>query len=87
MQFRPDIGTLSPAVLNELAPGGVLRAGINLSNFLLVTGRTANGDPVGVSPDMARALAEISASHCAMFPTPRRACWQMRRRATNGISA
>jgi polar amino acid transport system substrate-binding protein len=58
MQFRPDIGTLSPAVLNELAPGGVLRAGINLSNFLLVTGRTANGDPVGVSPDMARALAE-----------------------------
>ncbi|RDJ21409.1 ABC transporter substrate-binding protein [Bosea caraganae] len=58
MQFRPDIGTLSPAVLSELAPGGVLRAGINLSNFLLVTGRTADGDPVGVSPDMARAVAD-----------------------------
>jgi polar amino acid transport system substrate-binding protein len=42
----------------ELAPTGVLRAGINLSNFLLVTGRTANGDPDGVSPDMARAIAE-----------------------------
>ena len=41
----------------ELAPTGVLRAGINLSNFLLVTGRSADGDPVGVSPDMARAIA------------------------------
>ena len=37
----------------ELAPHGVLRAGINLSNFLLVTGRSGSGDPVGVSPDMA----------------------------------
>ncbi len=42
----------------ELAPTGVLRAAINLSNFLLVTGKTANGDPVGVSPDIARAVAE-----------------------------
>jgi polar amino acid transport system substrate-binding protein len=42
----------------ELAPTGVLRAGINLSNFLLVTGRTAAGDPVGVAPDMARAIAD-----------------------------
>jgi polar amino acid transport system substrate-binding protein len=42
----------------ELAPTGVLRAGINLSNFLLVTGRSANGDPEGVSPDMARAIAD-----------------------------
>ena len=42
----------------ELAPEGVLRAGINLSNFLLVRGRTDSGDPFGVAPDMARALAE-----------------------------
>jgi polar amino acid transport system substrate-binding protein len=42
----------------ELAPHGVLRAGINLSNFLLVTGRTGTGDPVGVAPDMARAIAD-----------------------------
>src|SRR5215471_3426769 len=41
----------------ELAPTGVLRAGINLSNFLLVTGRNANADPVGVAPDMAREIA------------------------------
>lgn len=42
----------------ELAPTGTLRAAINLSNFLLVTGKTASGDPVGVSPDIARAVAE-----------------------------
>lgn len=58
MEFRPDIGALSPSALERLAPGGILRAGINLSNFLLVTGRTPEGDPVGVSPDMARAVAD-----------------------------
>jgi polar amino acid transport system substrate-binding protein len=42
----------------ELAPTGVLRAGINLSNFLLVTGRSATAEPEGVSPDMARELAK-----------------------------
>jgi len=42
----------------ELCPTGVLRAGINLSNFLLVTGRSASGDPEGVSPDMAAAIAQ-----------------------------
>jgi polar amino acid transport system substrate-binding protein len=43
---------------SELAPTGVLRTGINLSNFLLVTGKTPTGDPQGVSPDMARAVAD-----------------------------
>ena len=42
----------------ELAPTGILRAGINMSNFLLVTGSTSNGDPDGVSPDIARAVAD-----------------------------
>jgi polar amino acid transport system substrate-binding protein len=41
----------------ELAPTGVLRAGINMSNFLLVTGTTPQGDPEGVSPDIAREVA------------------------------
>jgi polar amino acid transport system substrate-binding protein len=41
----------------ELAPKGVLRAGINMSNFLLVTGKTAAGDPQGVAPDMAAEIA------------------------------
>jgi polar amino acid transport system substrate-binding protein len=44
-------------VVAELAPTGVLRAAINLGNPLLVTGRSANGDPEGVAPDMAAAVA------------------------------
>ncbi len=48
---------MSPEIIAELAPTGVLRAGINLSNFLLVTGKSPAGDPEGVAPDMARALA------------------------------
>jgi polar amino acid transport system substrate-binding protein len=46
------------SIAAELAPHGVLRAGINLSNFLLVSGRTADGDPEGVAPDLARAIAD-----------------------------
>lgn len=49
---------MSPEIIAELAPTGVLRAGINLSNFLLVTGRSASGDPEGVAPDMAKAVAD-----------------------------
>jgi polar amino acid transport system substrate-binding protein len=49
---------MSQSVVAELAPHGVLRAGINMGNFLLVTGKTATGDPDGVSPDMARTIAE-----------------------------
>ena len=45
-------------LLKELAPTGVLRAAINMGNGLLVTGRAANGDPTGVSPSMAAAIAE-----------------------------
>lgn len=49
---------MSSKVLAELAPTGVLRAGINLSNFLLVSARGAGGEPVGVAPDMAKAIAD-----------------------------
>lgn len=48
---------MSPDVIAELAPTGVLRAGINLGNFLLVTGTSPTGDPEGVAPDMAREIA------------------------------
>lgn len=43
-------------VKRQLAPTGILRAAVNLSNPLLVTGKAANGDPQGVSPDMAAAV-------------------------------
>ena len=49
---------VSKDVVSQLAPTGVLRAGVNLSNFLLVTGKTPGGDPVGVSPDMAAEIAK-----------------------------
>ncbi|WP_149539563.1 transporter substrate-binding domain-containing protein [Siccirubricoccus phaeus] len=48
---------MSPEIVAELAPSGVLRAGINMGNFLLVTGRAENGDPTGVSPSMAAEIA------------------------------
>jgi polar amino acid transport system substrate-binding protein len=48
---------MSPNVINELAPTGTLRAGINMANFLLVTGKSAAGEPEGVAPDMAREIA------------------------------
>lgn len=48
---------MSQALLSQIAPTGKLRAGINLGNFLLVTGKSADGLPEGVAPDMARAIA------------------------------
>ncbi len=47
----------SKDVIAELTSTGALRAGINMSNFLLVTSKAANGDPQGVSPDMAAEIA------------------------------
>lgn len=48
----------SPAELYGIAPTGVLRAGINLSNTLLVTGQDDTGRPTGVSPSLAIAMSE-----------------------------
>lgn len=49
---------IDPALKAELAPTGVLRAAINMGNFLLVTDKAANGDPIGVSPDIAAEIAQ-----------------------------
>ena len=48
---------LPPDIISDLAPTGVLRAGINLSNFLLVTKVNSTGDPEGVAPDLAGEVA------------------------------
>ncbi len=48
---------MSEYVRAELAPAGVLRAGLNLANFLLITGRDPAGEPTGVAPDMASEIA------------------------------
>ena len=48
----------APATIRaELAPTGTLRAAINTGNFLLVNGEDADGQPTGVSPDVAAEIA------------------------------
>jgi polar amino acid transport system substrate-binding protein len=54
----------------QLTPEGVLRVGINMGNPLLVTARTAEGDPDGVAPDMARALAQRLGVPIRLIPFP-----------------
>ncbi len=45
-------------VVAQLSPTGALRAGINMSNFLLVVDKTESGDPIGPSPSIAKAIAD-----------------------------
>lgn len=73
----------SEQLRSELAPTGVLRAGINMANFLLVTGRRDDGAPQGVAPDMASAAAERLGVEIAFVPydTP----GQLADDATNGV--
>ncbi|MGO4737192.1 transporter substrate-binding domain-containing protein [Bosea sp. 2KB_26] len=59
MRLLDRVGPPPEGLIELLAPSGTLRAAINLSNFLLVSGRTPEGGPVGVAPDMARALADL----------------------------
>jgi polar amino acid transport system substrate-binding protein len=54
----------------ELAPTGTLRAAINMMNPLLVTGRTPDGGPDGVAPDMASAIAERLGVPVVLLPFP-----------------
>jgi polar amino acid transport system substrate-binding protein len=64
------VSDVDHAVIAELAPSGVLRAGINLSNFLLVSDKAENGDPVGVSPDMAAEIARRLGVDLVLVPYP-----------------
>ena len=59
-------------IRKALAPTGVLRTGINLSNFLLVSSQNADGTPAGVSPDLARHIAAALDVPCefVLFETP-----------------
>jgi polar amino acid transport system substrate-binding protein len=45
-------------VISEIARTGTVRAAINLGNPLLVPRSTPAGEPVGVAPDMAHAIAD-----------------------------
>lgn len=52
------MSAVSADVIAQLAPTGVLRAGINMNNFLLVVDKTDAGDPIGPSPNVAAAIAD-----------------------------
>jgi polar amino acid transport system substrate-binding protein len=62
---------MTPEIKAQLAPHGVLRVGVNMSNFLLVTGRSPNGDPEGVSPSMGRAIADALGVPVKYVPFPK----------------
>lgn len=47
----------SPQAIAELTPTDALRVGLNMANFLLVTGRDSTGAPTGVSPDVGHEVA------------------------------
>ena len=59
-------------IFEALAPTGVLRAGINMSNFLLVSGTLPDGTPDGISPDIARRIAKELGVECnfVLFDRP-----------------
>jgi polar amino acid transport system substrate-binding protein len=49
--------TVSPSLVQQFAPTGVLRASLNLGNPVLAHSRTSSDKPAGVSIDLSRALA------------------------------
>jgi len=52
------------AITKKLAPKGILRVGLNMSNFLLINSKDENGLPDGVSPDIGKKLAEELNVNC-----------------------
>jgi polar amino acid transport system substrate-binding protein len=52
----PSSSSISPDIVQALAPTGVLRASINLGNPILAGRDRATGEPAGVSIDLARAF-------------------------------
>ena len=49
---------MTDLISKQLAPTGILRVAINMSNFLLVSGTDSSGLPEGVSPDLGRRVAK-----------------------------
>ena len=65
-------GILDQARAELTKAGGVLRVGFNMGNALLVTGKTAEGHPIGVARDMAESIAERLGVklQCVTYPRP-----------------
>ena len=52
-----DMTAIPPGIRSDLAPGGMLRAGINYGNFILATRDPASGESRGVAVDLTHELA------------------------------
>ena len=61
---------LTEEARNDLAPHGVLRAGINEGNQVLVSARSADGGPDGVAPALAAELARRLGVPLQLVPYP-----------------
>jgi polar amino acid transport system substrate-binding protein len=62
---------ISAAARAELAPGGKLRVGLNMQNFLLVNKDPESGEPVGIVPDLARELGRLAGLSLEFVPFDR----------------
>lgn len=60
----------SSAARSELAPTGTLRAGLNMSNFLLTRTDPATGKPAGVAADLAHELGRRLGVPVELVPYP-----------------
>ncbi len=61
---------MDPKILSDLTSTGTLRAGLNMANTFLVTGKTSDGEPDGVAPDMAREIARRLGVGVSLVPFP-----------------
>lgn len=59
---------MNDKLTDQLVPTGVLRVGVNMSNFLLVNSTSDDGQPDGVSPAIARAMAEQLGVDVSLVP-------------------
>ena len=55
---RGTMSTVPSDVVKDLAPTGKLRAALNMSNIVLVQKDSATGEPCGITPELARELAQ-----------------------------
>ena len=68
VRLQSTIASSLAAARQALAPDGVLRAGVNLSNFLLVSERGPGGEPRGVSPSLCGELARRLGAELEVVP-------------------
>jgi polar amino acid transport system substrate-binding protein len=67
MNARSALPPVNDALRAQLAPGGILRAGVNLGNPVIVQ-QESGGEFVGIGPSLARELAQRLGARVAFVP-------------------